>query len=51
MLWPVLPEAVRVWSVERVRCVHEKGTFALDALPGSAGLDHEATYLLDLAAP
>jgi hypothetical protein len=49
-LWPALPDAVRLWSVEGIRRVTGAGTMALDALPGPEELDHDATYVLDLVA-
>ena len=48
MLWPLLPDAVRMWSVDRIRRIGEEGTEELESLPGPSGLEHAATYLLDL---
>jgi hypothetical protein len=36
-----------VWSVDAIRPLGDDGTEDLSALPGPAGLDHGATYLLD----
>jgi hypothetical protein len=49
MLWPLVPDGVRMWTVEGIRRVDEEGIEHLATLPGPAGLDHGATYLLDLS--
>ena len=48
MLWPLVPEGVQMWSVDTIRRVGDDGIEDLPALPGPSGLDHGATYLLDL---
>jgi hypothetical protein len=48
MLWPLVPDGVRMWTVEGLRRVGDAGTEHLPTLPGPAGLDHGAAYLLDL---
>jgi hypothetical protein len=46
MLWPLVPDGVRMWTVEGIRWVGEDGTENVATLRGPAGLDHGATYLL-----
>lgn len=51
MLWPLVPDGVRLWTVDRLRRVGDDGVEDLPSLPGAAvGLDHAATYLIDFAA-
>lgn len=47
VLWPCLPDGVRVWSVHRIRRVGSD-VIDLDAVPQAAEVDHDAIYLLDL---
>ena len=49
MLWPLVPDGVRMWSVHAIRRLGEDGVEHLPSLPGPTGLDHDATYVLDLA--
>jgi len=50
MLWPLLPDGVQMWSVDRIRCIGDGGTEELESLPGPSGLDRGATYLLQLVS-
>ena len=49
MLWPLMPDGVRMWTVDGIRRVAADGTEHLATLPGPAGLDHGATYVLDIS--
>jgi hypothetical protein len=48
LLWPLVPDGVRLWSVERIRQVGPEVT-DLDAVPPPAEVDHALVYLLDLS--
>jgi hypothetical protein len=50
VLWPLVPDGVRLWSVDRIRSV---GTdvVELDTVPDVTTVDHDSTYLLDLSRP
>lgn len=46
MLWPLLPDGLRMWSVDRIHCLDADGTEEeLMSLPGPSGLDHGAALL------
>lgn len=48
MLWPLLPDGVRMWSVDRIRRIGTRAPRTRRACPGR--LDHGATYLLELVS-
>ena len=50
VLWPLVPDGVRLWSVDRIRQV---GTdvVELDAVPDATTVDHDSLYLLALNRP
>lgn len=50
VLWPLVPEGVRLWSVDRIRRVGATVS-DLQAVPGPAEVDHDALYLLGLSRP
>ncbi|MCD2186636.1 hypothetical protein [Actinomycetospora soli] len=50
VLWPLLPDGVRLWSVDRIREVATDST-DLDISPAVSEVDHDAVYLLDLSRP
>ncbi|MEJ2866741.1 hypothetical protein WCD74_03135 [Actinomycetospora sp. OC33-EN08] len=50
VLWPLLPDGVRLWSVDRIREMATDST-DLDVSPEVSEVDHEAVYLLDLSRP
>lgn len=50
VLWPLVPDGVRLWSVDRIRCVGVE-VADLDAPPPVNEVDHDAVYLLDLSRP
>lgn len=50
VLWPLVPDGVRLWSVDRIRRVGPD-VRDLGAVPGPADVDHKAVYLLDLSRP
>lgn len=50
VLWPLVPEGVRLWSVDRIR--RAGATVSdLEVVPGPSEVDHDAVYLLDLSRP
>jgi hypothetical protein len=50
LLWPLVPDGVRLWSVDRIRRV---GSVVedLEATPSVGDVDHDAVYVLDLSRP
>lgn len=50
VLWPLIPDGVRLWSVDRIRAVTTE-TIDLSVSPPVTAVDHDAVYLLDLARP
>jgi hypothetical protein len=50
VLWPLVPDGVRLWRVNRIRIVGaSEGD--LDEVPPAAEVVHDAVYLLDLSRP
>lgn len=50
ILWPLIPDGVRLWSVDRIRRVGSD-IEDLEATPSVEDVDHDAVYLLDLNRP
>jgi hypothetical protein len=50
VLWPLVPDGVRLWSVDRIRSVGSE-VAELHAVPDMASVDHASIYLLDLSRP
>jgi hypothetical protein len=50
VLWPLVPDGVRLWSVDRIRAVTAE-VVDLSASPPVNAVDHDAVYLLDLSRP
>ncbi|WP_433802550.1 hypothetical protein [Actinomycetospora sp. CA-084318] len=50
VLWPLVPDGVRLWSVDRIRAVTAE-VVDLAASPPVSAVDHDAVYLLDLNRP
>ncbi|GAA4933101.1 hypothetical protein GCM10023204_46390 [Actinomycetospora succinea] len=48
MLWPLVPDGVRMWSVDGIRRIGLDGIEDLTTLSGPTDLDHGSTYVLEL---
>ena len=48
MLWPLVPDGVRMWSVDAIRRIGLDGIEDLMTLSDPTGLDHGSTYVLEL---
>ena len=51
MLWPTVPDGVRLWSVCGLSQLIDGAITSLDALPAVAAVDHDARYLVQLERP
>jgi hypothetical protein len=50
VLWSLVPDGVRLWSIDRIRRIGAEVT-DLDSVPRPPDVDHDAVYLLDLMRP
>lgn len=50
VLWPLAPDGVRLWSVDRIRRVGAD-VADLQKVPPVTQVDHDVVYLLDLSRP
>lgn len=51
VLWPMVPDGVRLWALDRVRVLRQAVESDLAVVPSAADVAHDAIYLLDLSRP